>query len=79
MRATASLGVLLGLAQFGLHAGGYRVGEPVLPVAGGVQVDQCGPAGRVAHALHEFAEVSPGLRNQRIAGVAQVVKVNVHA
>jgi len=33
----------------------------------------------MAHALHEFAEVGPGLSDQDVPGVAQVVKVNVQA
>ena len=47
IRATA-LEISRHLAEFGLNPGGYRVGQCVLPVAGGVQVDQRGTAARTA-------------------------------
>src|SRR5262249_37950337 len=79
IRATRASLVLLRLAEFGLYAGGHGVSEPVLSLVRGVQIDERGAAGRMAHALHQFAEVGPGLSAQDIPGVAQVVKVNVQA
>src|SRR5207248_2705363 len=55
---------------------GYRVSQRALTVVGGVQVDQRGPAGGVAHALHQLAQVRPSRGDQEVPGVAQVVKMN---
>lgn len=79
MRATPQSVILPGLAKLGPHAGGHGAGECVLPVACGVQVYQRGPAGGMTHAFHKLAGVGPGLGDQLIAGVAQVMKVNVQA
>jgi hypothetical protein len=46
VRATAS-GISRRLTEFGLDPVGYRVGERVLTLAGGVQVDQGSMAGGV--------------------------------
>jgi hypothetical protein len=78
IRATAS-GISRRLAELGLHPGGYRVGQRVLTLVVGVQVDQRGTAGRVAHAFHQLTEVGAGLGDQAVARVAQVMKVNVNA
>ena len=66
--ATAS-GISRRLAEFGLDPSGCRVGQRVLALAGGVQVDQRGTAGGVVHAFHQFADGRPGLGNQPVAGV----------
>jgi len=60
IRATAS-GISRRLSEFGLHPSGYRVGQRVLRLVVGVQVDQRGTAGGVAHAFHQFAEIRPSL------------------
>ena len=72
MRATAS-GVSGCLAEFRLDPGGYRVGQRVLTLTGGVQVDQRGAAGGVAHALHQLTKIRLRLGNQAVAGMAQVM------
>jgi hypothetical protein len=79
IRATASPGTLPGLAKFGLHTSSHRIGELVLPITRGVQVDQRGPAGGMTHPFHQFAKIGTGLSDQDIASVAQVVKMNVNA
>jgi hypothetical protein len=76
--ATAS-GVSRRLAEFGLNPGRYRVGQCVLTLVGGMQVDQRGAAGGVAHAFHQLTKIRPGLGDQTVAGVAQVMKMDVHA
>jgi len=75
MRATAS-GISRRLAEFELDPGGYRVGQRVLTLAGGVQVDQRGAAGGVAHAFHQLTKIRPGLGDQAVAGVAQIMKMD---
>jgi hypothetical protein len=52
------------------------VGEGGLPVLGGVQIDERGAAAGVTHALHQLAEVSAGLGEEVVAGVAEVVEVD---
>ena len=65
IRATTS-GISRRLTEFGLNPGGYRVGQCVLPLAGGVQVDQRGAAGGVAHAFHQLTQVRPGLGDLQV-------------
>ena len=52
------------------------LGQGSLPVLGGVQIDQRGPAAGMAHAFHQLTEAGVGLGHQVIARVAQVVKVD---
>ena len=49
IRATAS-GISRRLAEFGLDPSGYRVGQRVLTLVVGVQLDQRGAVGGVTHA-----------------------------
>ena len=74
IRATAS-GISRRLAELGLNPSGYRVGQRVLTLVVGVQVDKRGTAGRVAHAFHQLTEVGTGLGDQAIAGVAEIMKM----
>jgi hypothetical protein len=62
-----------------LNASGYRVGQHVLTLVGGMQIDQRGMAGGVTHTFHQFAEVRPGLSYECVASMAQVVKVDAQA
>jgi len=78
IRATAS-GILSCRAEFGLNASGYRVGQHVLTLVGGMQIHQRGMAGGVTHTFHQFAEVRPGLSYEYVASMAQVVKVDAQA
>ena len=48
----------------------------MLPGAGRVQVDESGPAGRVAHAFHQLTRVGTCLSDELVTGMAQVVQVN---
>ena len=52
-------------------------GDRSLPVVGVVQVDQRGPGAGMAHACHEFAQACSGGRGQDVAGMAQVVDVDL--
>lgn len=63
------------LAQFGAGSLVDEVGDRALPIIGGVQVDERGPGGRVAHAVHQFTEVRARVGREGISGVAQVVKM----
>jgi hypothetical protein len=77
MRATAS-GISRRLAEFGLGPGGYSVGQRLLTLAGGMQVDQRGVAGGVAHAFHQLTKIRPGLGDQTVARMAQVMKMDIY-
>lgn len=52
-----------------------RLGDLVITGAVGVLVDQRGPDGGVAHAVHQFPRARAGRGGDVVAGVAQVVEV----
>ena len=52
-------------------------GDRALPVVGVVQVDQRGPGAGMVHACHQFAQARPGGRGQDVAGMAQVMEVDL--
>jgi hypothetical protein len=52
------------------------VGYCSLTFSGAVKVDQRGPRGIVAHALHQLTDVRACVGRELVAGVPQVVKVN---
>ena len=49
--------------------------ELPLPLVAAVQVDERGPCGAVPHSLHQLSQVGPGVGDQDIAGMAQVMQV----
>jgi hypothetical protein len=59
----------------GLVAEGAR--DLVLTGIAAVQVDQRGPGGGVPHAVHQLAQRGPSSRGKHIAGVAEVMKMQV--
>jgi hypothetical protein len=67
----------LSAAQPGLGKIADDGGDRALPFVGVVQVDQRGPGAGMAHACHQFAQARPGCRGQDVAGMAQVVEVDL--
>lgn len=51
---------------------GNRLGESPLPVVRRMQIDQRGPAARVAHAFHQLAEGGAGLGQQIVLDTCSV-------
>jgi|SRR5712691_3830133 len=43
-----------------------QVGDRALAIVGGVQVDECGPGRRVAHAFHQLAKVRARIGRERV-------------
>jgi hypothetical protein len=41
-----------------------------------MQVDESGPCGAVAHPFHQLSQISPGVSDQDVSGVTQVMQVN---
>ena len=54
-----------------------RLGDLLLPLVTAVQVDQRSAGRRVAHAIHQLPQRSPGARRKLVAGVAQIVEVKL--
>ena len=47
-----------------------------LPIIAAVQVDQRSPCRAVPHAFHQLSEVAPGIRDEDVSGMAQVVQTD---
>jgi len=52
-----------------------RVGDGPVALHGGVLLDQRGPRGRVAHAVHQLSQSRTGLRGEGVPRVPQIMKV----
>jgi hypothetical protein len=55
----------------------HSLSYQALPVVGVVEVDQGRAGAGVAHAGHQLAQARPGGRGQDVAGVPQIVEVDV--
>jgi hypothetical protein len=54
-----------------------RSGDDALTVIGVVQIDQRSASAGMAHACHQLAQARAGCRGQDVAGVAQVVEMDI--